>query len=57
MGLLGALVVEDPSEPVVDIDLTMVLNDGPLGFTIDGRASRPRGRSSPAKASSSASAT
>jgi FtsP/CotA-like multicopper oxidase with cupredoxin domain len=44
MGLLGALVVEDPSEPVADIDLPMVLNDGPLGFTIDGKsfpATRP----------------
>jgi uncharacterized cupredoxin-like copper-binding protein len=44
MGLLGALVVEDPSEPVVNIDLPMVLNDGPLGFTIDGKsfpATRP----------------
>lgn len=38
MGLLGAFVVEDPSEPVVDLDLPMVLNDGPLGFTIDGKS-------------------
>ena len=44
MGLLGAFVVEDPSEPAVDLDLPMVLNDGPLGFTIDGKsfpATRP----------------
>jgi FtsP/CotA-like multicopper oxidase with cupredoxin domain len=37
MGLLGAFVVEDPSEPAADIDLAMVLNDGPLGFTINGK--------------------
>ena len=44
MGLLGAFVVEDPSEPAVDLDMPMVLNDGPLGFTIDGKsfpATRP----------------
>jgi uncharacterized cupredoxin-like copper-binding protein len=38
MGLLGAFVVEDPAEPVVDIDQVMVLNDGPLGFTINGKS-------------------
>jgi FtsP/CotA-like multicopper oxidase with cupredoxin domain len=37
MGLLGAFVVEDPSEPAVDLDQAMILNDGPLGFTIDGK--------------------
>jgi plastocyanin len=37
MGLLGAFVVEDPSEPQADIDMAMVLNDGPLGFTINGK--------------------
>jgi FtsP/CotA-like multicopper oxidase with cupredoxin domain len=37
MGLLGAFVVEDPSEPEADIDMAMVLNDGPLGFTINGK--------------------
>ena len=39
MGLLGAFVITDPSaldEPV-DIDLPMILNDGPLGFTINGK--------------------
>jgi uncharacterized cupredoxin-like copper-binding protein len=38
MGLLGAFVVEDPAtDPQVDLDLPMVLNDGPLGFTINGK--------------------
>ncbi len=40
MGLLGAFVVTDPNatdEPASDIDYTMVLNDGPLGFTINGK--------------------
>ena len=40
MGLLGAFVVTDPNvtdEPVSDIDYTMILNDGPLGFTINGK--------------------
>jgi FtsP/CotA-like multicopper oxidase with cupredoxin domain len=37
-GLLGALVVDDPQRPVEeDIDYTMILNDGPLGFTINGK--------------------
>jgi len=40
MGLLGALVVTDPDEPrdaEQDLDIAMVLNDGPLGFTINGK--------------------
>lgn len=40
MGLLGAFVVTDPNatdEPASDIDYTMVLNDGPLGFTLNGK--------------------
>jgi plastocyanin len=40
LGLLGALVVTDPDEPRdadQDIDYAMVLNDGPLGFTINGK--------------------
>ena len=36
-GLLGAFVVADPSDPEVALDQTMVLNDGPLGFTINGK--------------------
>lgn len=39
-GLLGALVVTDPNDPdeyESDIDYAMVLNDGPLGFTINGK--------------------
>lgn len=36
-GLLGAFVVRDPSEPEVAVDQTIVLNDGPLGFTINGK--------------------
>ena len=39
MGLLGAFVVTDPNadEPDVDQDIAMILNDGPLGFTINGK--------------------
>ena len=40
MGLLGAFIVTDPNatdEPESDIDYTMILNDGPLGFTINGK--------------------
>jgi uncharacterized cupredoxin-like copper-binding protein len=37
MGLLGAFLVDDPRDPEVDLDYTMVLNDGPLGFTFNGK--------------------
>ena len=39
MGLLGAFVVTDPDadNPEVDQDIAMILNDGPLGFTINGK--------------------
>jgi FtsP/CotA-like multicopper oxidase with cupredoxin domain/plastocyanin len=40
MGLLGAFVITDPAatdEPDADIDYTMILNDGPLGFTLNGK--------------------
>ena len=40
MGLLGAFVVTDPDatdEPAADVDYAMILNDGPLGFTINGK--------------------
>jgi FtsP/CotA-like multicopper oxidase with cupredoxin domain/plastocyanin len=39
MGLLGAFIVTDAAvdEPVVDQDVAMILNDGPLGFTINGK--------------------
>jgi uncharacterized cupredoxin-like copper-binding protein len=37
MGLLGALIVPDPGDAAVDHDITMVLNDGPLGFTMNGK--------------------
>jgi uncharacterized cupredoxin-like copper-binding protein len=36
-GLLGAFVVHDPDEQQVDLDYTMILNDGPLGFTLNGK--------------------
>jgi FtsP/CotA-like multicopper oxidase with cupredoxin domain len=40
MGLLGAFIVE-PKRPVAieraDVDYVMILNDGPLGFTINGK--------------------
>ncbi|GMU39712.1 MAG: hypothetical protein AMXMBFR23_05780 [Chloroflexota bacterium] len=37
MGLLGAFVVNDPADQPVDQDLVMILNDGPLGYTINGK--------------------
>ena len=39
MGLLGAFIVSDPqaNEPTVDLDYAMVVNDGPLGFTLNGK--------------------
>ena len=37
MGLLGAFIVPDDADPRVDQDVTMVLNDGPLGFTLNGK--------------------
>ena len=36
-GLLGAFIVSDPSDPEVAVDQILVLNDGPLGFTINGK--------------------
>jgi FtsP/CotA-like multicopper oxidase with cupredoxin domain len=36
-GLLGAFLISDPNDPVVDVDHTMVINDGPLGFTLNGK--------------------
>lgn len=38
MGLLGSLIIPDPRDPNVDLDVTMVLNDGPLGFTLNGKS-------------------
>ena len=40
LGLLGALIITDPddqADPASDIDYAMVLNDGPLGFTLNGK--------------------
>lgn len=40
MGLLGAFVVSDPNASdfvETDVDYAMILNDGPLGFTINGK--------------------
>jgi FtsP/CotA-like multicopper oxidase with cupredoxin domain len=38
-GLLGAFIVSDPAvDPIVDVDYTMVLNDGPLGYTLNGKS-------------------
>ena len=37
MGLLGAMIVSDPRDPAVDVDTSMVLNDGPLGYTLNGK--------------------
>jgi manganese oxidase len=36
-GLLGAFIVHDEDEPEVDHDLVMILNDGPLGYTLNGK--------------------
>lgn len=36
-GLLGAFIVEDGLVDA-DVDFTMVLNDGPLGFTLNGKS-------------------
>lgn len=41
LGLLGALITSDPADkadPPSDIDYAMVLNDGPLGFTLNGKS-------------------
>ena len=40
-GLLGAFLVEPKdrsAEPKVDVDYTMILNDGPHGFTLNGKS-------------------
>jgi uncharacterized cupredoxin-like copper-binding protein len=37
MGLLGAMVIDDAKDPAVDHDMTMILNDGPLGYTLNGK--------------------
>jgi manganese oxidase len=36
-GLLGAFIVKRPNEPKVALDYTMILNDGPLGYTLNGK--------------------
>ncbi|MPZ74250.1 MAG: multicopper oxidase domain-containing protein [Nitriliruptorales bacterium] len=36
-GLLGAFIVHGRDEPKVDLDYTMILNDGPLGYTLNGK--------------------
>jgi FtsP/CotA-like multicopper oxidase with cupredoxin domain len=38
MGLLGAFIIEDKDEPKADVDQTIVINDGPLGFTLNGKS-------------------
>jgi manganese oxidase len=41
MGLLGAFVVTDPNktdEPEADLEYTMIANDGPLGYTLNGKS-------------------
>ena len=37
-GLLGAFIVHEKDEPEVDLDYTMILNDGPLGYTLNGKS-------------------
>jgi manganese oxidase len=36
-GLLGAFLVDAPNEPAVAQDDVMILNDGPLGYTLNGK--------------------
>ena len=36
-GLFGALLVEEPNAPQVSQDIVMVANDGPLGYTLNGK--------------------
>ena len=36
-GLLGAFIIDGPAEPRAAHDEIMVLNDGPLGYTINGK--------------------
>ena len=36
-GLLGAFIVEGNNEPQSDVEQVMILNDGPLGYTINGK--------------------
>lgn len=36
-GLLGAFIVEGNNEPQADVEQIMILNDGPLGYTINGK--------------------
>ena len=36
-GLLGAFIVHRRSDPKVNLDYTMILNDGPLGYTLNGK--------------------
>lgn len=37
-GLLGPFIVEDRRDPEVDVDQVMVLNDGALGYTLNGKS-------------------
>lgn len=36
-GLLGAFIVDDPDDPEVDQDYVLIANDGPLGYTLNGK--------------------
>jgi manganese oxidase len=36
-GLLGAFIVDDPARPTEARDELMILNDGPLGYTLNGK--------------------
>jgi FtsP/CotA-like multicopper oxidase with cupredoxin domain len=36
-GLLGAFIVADPDDPEVDQDYVLIANDGPLGYTLNGK--------------------
>ncbi|MDP9233770.1 MAG: multicopper oxidase domain-containing protein [Actinomycetota bacterium] len=38
MGLLGPFVIHDRRDPHADVDQIVVLNDGPLGFTLNGKS-------------------
>lgn len=36
-GLLGAFIVHDTADPKVDQDYVLIANDGPLGYTLNGK--------------------
>jgi manganese oxidase len=59
-GLYGAFIVQPKDDDwgslygeKVDVESTLFLGDGPTGYVLNGRSSRPRSRSSPSRATAS----